>query len=168
MPLLIFGITKMTLLLITLLLSLKIQMGHSTPDISCDQTIKSSPQYHYEIACQDFSPHGYTNGTPIDECALITHSNTAYQWGWSFHASRICLDWVHAISLDAPTERSCSMKVKLTDGILDYLENQHNRVTGMCYDSFHDYKQNRNRAESHFGQSDTLARDTLAGTLWPE
>ena len=25
-----------------------------------------------------------------------------------------------------------------------------------------------NLAESHFGQSDTLARDTLAGTLWPE
>ena len=23
-------------------------------------------------------------------------------------------------------------------------------------------------AESHFGQSDSLARDTLAGTLWPE
>ena len=23
-------------------------------------------------------------------------------------------------------------------------------------------------AESHFGQNDTLARDTLAGTLWPE
>ena len=25
-----------------------------------------------------------------------------------------------------------------------------------------------NLAESHFGQSDTLARDTLVGTLWPE
>ena len=23
-------------------------------------------------------------------------------------------------------------------------------------------------AESHFGQNDTLARDTLAGTLWPD
>ena len=24
------------------------------------------------------------------------------------------------------------------------------------------------KAESHFGQNDTLARDTLAETLWPE
>ena len=133
----------MTLLLITLLLSLKIQMGYSaqsTPDISCDQTIKSSPQYHYEIACQDFSPHGYTNGTLIDVCELNTYGNTAYYWGWNYHVNTD-LNWVHPISLDAPTERSCSMKLKLyngTDGIQDYLENQHNRVTGMCYDSFHD------------------------------
>ena len=29
-------------------------------------------------------------------------------------------------------------------------------------------KHNSKVAELHFGQNDTLARDTLAGTLWPE
>ena len=66
MSVFIFNPEKMTLLLIALLLSLKIQLGysqhHATKDISCDHTIKTSPWYHYEITCQDFSSPGYTNG----------------------------------------------------------------------------------------------------------
>ena len=39
---------------------------------------------------------------------------------------------------------------------------------GLISESFSLWLKSSKKAELHFGQNDTLARDTLAGTLWPE
>ena len=64
-------------------------------------------------------------------------------------------------------DTKCCLAEQVIARFVDCEAKNARRVLQINFSSFPEVKCSM-LAESHFGQNDTLAKDTLAGTLWPE
>ena len=117
---------------ILLLFCLNIQFVYSNNpkiiDISCDTKITSKPFHHQEFECRDFSASGHSNKI-IASCELKYYAFPMFRFGWNYDKN-VENNWVHPISIEEPTDRSCSMKLNLHNDITETTSKFYDEVKG--------------------------------------